>query len=60
MLLAKIKVKEDKVAEYLEIAYKTDKSVEANEPRMLHHILIKILIIPFVLYGQKLIKTIML
>jgi len=30
MLLAKLKVKEDKVAEYLEIAYKTDKAVEAD------------------------------
>ena len=28
MLLAKLKVKEDKVAEYLEIADKTDKAVE--------------------------------
>ena len=37
MLLAKLKVKEDKVAEYLEIADKTDKAVEADEPRMLHH-----------------------
>ena len=32
MLLAKLKVKEDKVAEYLEIADKTDKAVEADEP----------------------------
>ena len=37
MLLAKLKVKEDKVAEYLEIADKTDKAVEADEPGMLHH-----------------------
>ena len=37
MLLAKLKIKEDKVAEYLEIADKTDKAVEANEPGMLHH-----------------------
>ena len=29
MLLAKIKVKKDKVAEYLEIAYKSDKVIEA-------------------------------
>jgi len=29
MLLAKLKVKEDKVAEYLEIADKTGKSVES-------------------------------
>ena len=29
MLLAKLKVKEDKVAEYLEIADKTDKVVDA-------------------------------
>ncbi len=37
MLLAKLKVKEDKVEEYLEIADKTDKAVEADEPGMLHH-----------------------
>ena len=37
MLLAKLKVKEDKVAEYLEIADKTDKAIEADEPGMLHH-----------------------
>ena len=37
MLFAKLKVKEDKVAEYLEIADKTDKAVEADEPGMLHH-----------------------
>ena len=37
MLLAKLKVKEDKVAEYLEIADKTDKAVEADEPGMVHH-----------------------
>ena len=29
MLLAKLKIKEDKVAEYLAIADKTDKAVEA-------------------------------
>ena len=37
LLLAKIKVKEDKVSEYLELADKTDKAVEAAEPGMLHH-----------------------
>ena len=37
MLLAKLKVKEDKVAEYLEIADRTDKDVEAEEYGMLHH-----------------------
>ena len=37
LLLAKLKVKQDKVAEYLEIADKTDKTVESDEPRMLHH-----------------------
>ena len=36
-LIKKIKVKEYKVAEYLEIADKTDKAVEAAEPDMLHH-----------------------
>ena len=37
ILLAKIKVKEDKVSEYLELADKTDKAVEAIEPGMLNH-----------------------
>ena len=37
LLLAKIKVKEDKVSEYLELADKTDKAVEAAEPGMFHH-----------------------
>ena len=37
MLLAKLKIKEDKVAEYLEIAVKTDRAVEADELGMLHH-----------------------
>ena len=37
MILAKLKVKEDKVKEYLEITDKTDKAVEADEPRILHH-----------------------
>ena len=37
ILLAKLRVKEDKVSEYLEIADKTDKAVEADGPRMLHH-----------------------
>ena len=60
MLLAKLKVKEDKVAEYLEIADKTDKAVEADEPGMLHHTLNKILMILFVSYGQKFIKMMML
>jgi len=37
MLLAKLKVKEDKVSEYLEIADKTDKAVQAEKPGMPHH-----------------------
>ena len=37
MLIARLKVQEDKVAEYLELADKTDKAVEASEPGMLHH-----------------------
>ena len=37
MLLAKLEVKKDKYEEYLEIADKTDKAVEADEPGMLHH-----------------------
>ena len=59
MLLAKLKVKEDKVAEYLEIADKTDKAVEADEPGMLHHTFDQILMILFVSYGQKFIKMMM-
>ncbi len=38
MLLAKLKVKEDKVAEYLEIADKTDKAVEDDEPEVQYKI----------------------
>ena len=60
MLLAKLKVKEDKVLEYLEIADKTDKAVEAEEPGMLHDTFTKILMILFVSYGQKFIKMMML
>ena len=37
MLIARLKVQEDKVAEYLKLADKTDKAVEASEPGMLHH-----------------------
>ena len=37
ILIAKIKVKENKVSEYLELADKTDKAVEAAELGMLHH-----------------------
>ena len=37
MLIARLKVQEDKVAEYLALADKTDKAVEASEPGMLHH-----------------------
>ena len=37
MLLAKLKVKKDKVVEYLEIADKRDKAVDAEDPGMLHH-----------------------
>ena len=37
MLLAKLKVQKDKVAEYLEIADKIDNAVEAYEPLMLHY-----------------------
>ena len=36
MFLAKLKVKNKNVAEYFEIADKTDKAVEAEEPGMLH------------------------
>ena len=37
ILLAKLKIKEDKVTECLEIADKIDKAVEADEPGMLYH-----------------------
>ena len=37
MLIARLKVQEDKVAEYLELAEKKDKAVEESEPGMLHH-----------------------
>ncbi len=37
MLIARLKVQEDKVAEYLKLADKTDKAVEASEPGMFHH-----------------------
>ena len=37
MLIARLKVQEDKVDEYLELADKTDKAVEASEPGMIHH-----------------------
>ena len=37
ILLARIQVKPDKVQEYLLLAAKTDKAVEAGEPGMLHH-----------------------
>jgi len=36
-LIAKIKVKEDKISEYLELADKIDKAVEAAEPGIFHH-----------------------
>ena len=37
ILIARIQVKPDKVQEYLLLASKTDKEVEAVEPGMLHH-----------------------
>ena len=37
MLLLELKINEDKVAEYLEIADKTDKAFEADEQVMSHH-----------------------
>ena len=37
ILLALIKSKEDKVTEYLELAYKTNKIVEAAQSGMLYH-----------------------
>ena len=37
ILIARIRVKPGKVAEYLELASKTDAAVKASEPGMLHH-----------------------
>ena len=37
ILLARLRVKPDKIQEYLELADKTDKAVEASEQGMLHH-----------------------
>ena len=37
ILIARIQVKPGKVAEYLELATKTDAAVEVSEPGMLHH-----------------------
>ena len=48
MILAKLKIKEDKVAECLEIADKTYKAVRAEELGMRIIFLIQILIILFV------------
>ena len=56
ILLAKITVKEDKVSEYLELADKTDKAVEAVEPGMLHHTFDQDPENPLVLSGLRLIK----
>ena len=37
ILIARIQVKPDKIQEYLLLAAKTDKAVEASEPGMCHH-----------------------
>ena len=34
---ARLKLREDKIDEYLDLADKTDKSVEASKPEMLHN-----------------------
>ena len=60
MLLAKLKVKEDKVAEYLKIAYKKNEPDEAEELWMLHHTFDQIievmngLGVPYKIYKTKL------
>ncbi len=56
ILLAKFKVKEDKVDEYLVIADKTDKTIEAVEPHMLHHTFDQDPNDPLRMYSQKFIK----
>jgi len=56
ILLAKITVKEDKVSEYLELADKTDKAVEAAEPGMLHHTFDQDPENPLIFVGLRLIK----
>jgi len=60
MLLAKLKVKENKVATYLEIADKTDKAFKQRNQECFIILLIKIQMILFVLYSQKFIKMMML
>ena len=60
MILEKFKVKEDKVAEYLEIVDMTDKAVEADGPGMLHHTFDQDPDDLLRFYGQKFIKMIML
>ena len=57
ILLAKITVKEDKVSEYLELADKTDKAVEAVEPGMLHHTFDQDPENPLIFVGLRLIRT---
>ena len=56
ILLAKITVKEDKVSEYLELADKTDKAIEAVEPGTLHHNFNQDPENPLIFYGLMLIK----
>ena len=51
IVLAKITVKEEKVSEYLELADKTDKAVEAFEPGMLHHTFDQDPENPLIFYG---------
>ena len=53
MLLAKLKIKEDKVAEYLKIADKRDKLLKQTNLECFITLLIQIKMILFVLYGQK-------
>ena len=60
MLLAKLRVKEDKIAEYLEIVDRTDKAVEADESGMLYHTFDQDPDDPLRSCGQKFIKMMVL
>ena len=53
MLLARLKIKEDKVAEYLKIADKRDKLLKQTNLECFITLLIQIKMSLFVLYGQK-------
>ena len=55
----KIKVRKDKLSEYLELTEKADKSIEASETGFYIIIMIRAQKIIFALSGQRLIKIMM-